>query len=73
MRPVSTHLLPKPVGQGSPRDRSGPRLATISETLNIGRELRRELEVAAQRGQRDATNLGRKIIGEWLDDAVAEP
>lgn len=45
---------------------NGERIASASETLNIGRELRAALERAARREGRDATNLGRLLIREGL-------
>jgi hypothetical protein len=43
----------------------GPGL-TASEVVNVGRELRAELERVAREEGRDVTNLARLIIREWL-------
>jgi hypothetical protein len=44
----------------------GPGL-TASEVVNIGRELRAELERVAREEQGDATWLGRKLLREALE------
>jgi hypothetical protein len=41
---------------------------TIGEVINVGRELKAELEIAARKENGDATWLARKIIREWLAD-----
>jgi hypothetical protein len=51
---------------------TGEVFATRSETLNIGVELKRELELAARGEQRDATNLARLIIRQWLEARSAD-
>jgi hypothetical protein len=43
-----------------------PPIVTASEVVKIGRERRAELEVAARREQRDATNLARLLIRDGL-------
>lgn len=43
-------------------------ISSATETLNIGRELKQELERAAHEEQRDATSLGRLLIREGLDE-----
>lgn len=38
------------------------RVVSISQTLNIGTELKGRLEAVARREQLDATSLGRRVI-----------
>jgi hypothetical protein len=39
-----------------------------SQVVNVGYELRAELERAAREEQRDVTSLARLIVREWLDE-----
>jgi hypothetical protein len=39
---------------------------TISEVINVGRELKVALEHAARQECRDVSNLARLILREWL-------
>jgi hypothetical protein len=43
-------------------------ISSATETLNLGRALKQELERAAHEEQRDVTNLGRLLIREGLDE-----
>jgi hypothetical protein len=46
---------------------------TIGEIINVGRELKAELEIAARKENGDATWLARRILHEWLAARAAEP
>jgi hypothetical protein len=48
-------------------------IASASQVLKIGQELRAELERAArEEGGIDATALGRRIIREYLDQRIVD-
>ena len=43
-------------------------VASASQVVKVGIELRAELERAAREEQRDVTNLVRLILREWLEE-----
>ncbi len=44
-----------------------PPPVTISQIVNIGSELKRELELLARQENGDATWLARRILRDWLE------
>jgi hypothetical protein len=44
--------------------------ASVTQSLNVGVDLRRKLELVAREQGADATYLGRRILREYLDRRV---